>query len=331
MKKRLLAACLIALFVALFAREAAADRAAIVRVRSSNAALDERLAAEIATLGFDVKDVEASAPGAALDAIARANGAVAVVRADEEGAIELWVAAPNGQDPPVHEIIRDPHRGRNVVTVLALESLRAHLIAVRRDEAPAPAPSPAPAPAPSPPIVLAPPREPWLWLHLAVAADASPGGLSPAADVLGELRVEPRAWIALSAFAAVSPTTAQLAGPEGGTSVHRSIAGAAADVQGRVGDTTLSLGAGAALVAMSLRGYGAAAGYVGQDASILTAGPMLRACGAFAIAPALRVRTELTSGLTFPRASVTFAGREVAAWGRPFGLLTLGMEWGALK
>jgi hypothetical protein len=41
------------------------------------------------------------------------------------------------------------------------------------------------------------------------------------------------------------------------------------------------------------------------------------------------VRAALASGVTLPRAVVSFGGREVADWGRPFALATLGLEWGA--
>ena len=113
--------------------------------------------------------------------------------------------------------------------------------------------------------------------------------------------------------------------------MRRSIVGGAVDLQAHVGATTLSLGLGGAFVFMAVHGQSPAAGFRGQDASLATVGPLARIGAAFAIAPSFRLRTTLASGLTFPRGSITFADREVAEWGRPFALLTLGIEWGALK
>ena len=336
--KRRATACALALLFAALLRGAivyAAEPRVVVRVRSANGALDERFAAELSTLGFEVRDVEATDPDADLGAIARANGALAAVRASAENAIEIWVAAPHGLDPPIHEVIRDPRRGRNVVTVLALEALRAHLIAIKPEPSPAPTnPEPPPSPpSPPPPAAIAPspPSDPRLWIHVAVGGEASPGGLSPAADLVVALRFEPRPWIALSVFGAWSPTSAQIGAVEGGASVRRSLAGCAFDLQARTGATTLSIGGGGALVFMAVRGQSPAAGYAGQDASLVTAGPLLRGGAAFAISSSFRLRTELTTGVTFPRATISFADREAAAWGRPFAMLTLGIEWGALR
>jgi hypothetical protein len=63
---------------------------------------------------------------------------------------------------------------------------------------------------------------------------------------------------------------------------------------------------------------------------MVTAGPVLRAGAAIEMTRALRLRAEVLGCLTFPQAVIRFAGREVADWGRPVGLLTLGLEWGAL-
>ena len=93
---RATSAVFLLLAVLVTAREAAADPATIVHVRSSNPALDKRLDAELSTLGFAVKVVDAGDPALDLETIARANGAVAGVRLDSGDAVELW-AEPRPQ------------------------------------------------------------------------------------------------------------------------------------------------------------------------------------------------------------------------------------------
>ena len=128
-----------------------------------------------------------------------------------------------------------------------------------------------------------------------------------------------------------APTTSRVASAEGAATVRRTLAGAALDAQLRLNRVTWSLGAGAALAVLSLRGEAPGAGYGATDASSVTVGPILRSGSSIALGPTLRARIELTAGATFPRAIVSFAGREVATWGRPFALATLGVEWGALR
>jgi len=303
-----------------------------VRVRSANTALDERLDAELSTLGFAVKGVDGGDPGLDLGTIARSNGAVAAIRVDPGDAVELWVAANRPGEPPIREVFPvDARRGWSQAAVQALEALRAHLLKVREEPPPAP-PAKAlevgpPPPLPAPTL----PARPWLWLHLAGGADASPGGLSPAAAVLLEARLEPRPWLSIAVFGAVAPLAARLDAPEGGALVRHAIAGAAADVQKHVSGATVSLGGGGAFVLMSVQGTDPAAGYGAQTASSVTVGPLLRSSASLEVAPALRVRVELAAGVTLPRSTISFAGREDATWGRPFGLLTLGAEWGALR
>ena len=308
-------------------------------MRSSKPALDERLSAEIATLGFPVRGVDPPQAGAepsaaSLQDIARARGATAAVRVlERDDAIEVWVEGPADTVPPFHEVFRSDARRRwNVASVSALESLRAHLLG-----RPPPQLSPAaPEVAPLRPEIAAPhgqpafPRRPWLWLHLAAGAESSPGGLGPASEIFGEVRVElPSSaplGVDVSVFGAFSPVAAQVAGPEGIAYVRHEIAGAAADARARLGRANVSLGLGAVLGLFSMNGQPSGGAYSGHDASIATLGPVLRACAAFDIVHALRVRAELAGGVTVPHAVIQFAGREVADWGQPFGLVTLGVK-----
>jgi hypothetical protein len=322
----------IPLVLALLATESRADQGTIIRVRSSKGPLEERLSAELSTLGFEVKDVESKDPDADLEQIARANGASAAVRVNKDDTVELWAIVPRGTEPPIHEMIRiDPRRGWNLAAVSALEALRARLLRFHQDPSPPPNPLPLQqAPALSPPAPRR--RAPRLWVHVAGGAEASPGGLGPAGEILGEVRFEPQPWLDISAFGVFSPVPAMLNGPpEGVASSRHAIVGSAADAQLRLGGANAAVGLGGVVAIFSLSGHALAPGYAGQDASIVTAGPVLRTCASLEITPALRLRTELVGGITVPHAVIRFAGREVADWGNPFGLITLGLEWGTLN
>jgi hypothetical protein len=314
-----------ALTLALVADGAGATQDTIVRVRSSKGPLEERLSAELATLGFDVKDVDSKNPEADLEQIALSNGATAAVRVQRDGAIELWVRSPHGTEPPLHETIAaDARRDWNLTAVSALEALRAHLLRLRPESVPEPRPVPT-----SPPASLPSPATRRMWLVLGGGAEASAGGLGPSAAILAELRFEPQPWLDVSAFGVLAPFPAQVEGHEGAASVRQAVAGLAVDVQSRLARANVSLGLGAAIAELSTKGQ-PSPGYAANDASSLTAGPVLRSCASIDVTPAVRLRAEILGGVTAPRAVIRFAGREVAAWGRPFGLLILGLEWGAL-
>jgi hypothetical protein len=318
----------VALVVSLLATRAWADEGTIVRVRSSSGPLDDRLSAELATLGFEVKEVVSNDPDADLAHIAQANRATAAVRVNGDDAVEVWASSPQGTEPPIHEVIRiDPRDGWNLAAVSALESLRAHLLRVHDERMPAPSQGRREE---EPPRASAmPTSRPGIWVHVGGGAEASPGGLGPAAEILGELRLEPRSWLSVSALGVFGPVSVQVEGPEGVASVRHSMVGAAMDVQARMGVVTMSGGLGAALAIFSLSGQARSPGYGGRDDSITTLGPIVRSCISADVMRTLRLRTQVLVGVTFPHAVIHFAEREVADWGWPFALVTLGLEWGA--
>lgn len=326
----------IGLAFALVAQDAEAQEDTIVYVRSSSGPLEERLAAELATLGFGVKDVESRDADVDLEQVAVANGGAAAVRVNRDGGIELWVGSPHGTEPPVHEVIGDDAGRRSNVTwnttvVSALEELRAQLLRFRPGTVREPTRVP-PTPVVSgtavgPPATASSPSSRRLWVQLAGGAEASAGGLGASGEILAEVRLEPRPWFDISAFGVFAPVPVQVEGPEGVASVHHGLAGAAADAQTRLAGAHLSAGLGAAVALFSLKGQ-PASGYAAESASIVTAGPVLRSCASIDVTTRLRLRAELLGGITAPHAVIRFAGREVADWGRPFGLLTLGLEWG---
>jgi hypothetical protein len=328
-------ASLLALAVFWFAVPAWGQGGTILHVRSSRPAQDERLEAELSTLGLSVQEAEPD-PGATLEAMARTRGARAAVRvAEQDNAIELWVEARTPAAPPIHQIVPvDPRRGWSLAAVASLEILRAELLEVREPQTVPPSPPPPPPPAPEKPerLLAAPPmKAPLLWAHLAGGAESSPGGLGPSVELFGELRLQLRSWFDVGAFGAFSPVAAQVTAAEGIARSRHAILGVAADVGGRFGVATASLGAGGVIALFWLSGDAPAPGYAGQNASVTTAGPLVRACGSLDVTPSLRLRSELAAGVTMPHAVIRFAGRQVADWGQPFVLLTLGLELGFLE
>jgi hypothetical protein len=318
-------------FATLAGRTAAAEEPpTIVHVRSSNAPLDKRLDAELGALGFTVSIVEPVDPSLDLEAVTRSHGGAAGIRVDSGDVVELWVLPTHAGDPPVHETVRvDAQRGWTAAAVSALESLRARLLEIRSAPLlPPPPPSVEPAPAPLPAPSSPPPPRRWLWLHLGAGIDASPGGSPPGADVLVEVRGEPCPWLSFGAFGAGTPLSAEIDAPEGRASVRRVLAGIALDAQGTLGPVTLAAGAGAALAPTFVHGTYAAPGFATRDSTSLSAAPVLRLSASFALAPPLRIRIALAGGATFPEATTTFGDHVVATWGRPFGLGTIGVEWG---
>jgi hypothetical protein len=325
----------VVILLALGRREARAESPAIVRLRSSNPAFDERLDAELAALGFAVKGVDVGDAATDLAAIARANGAVASIRVSPGNLLELWVEPSQPGDPSTRETVRiDTRQGWDVAAIVALEGLRARLLEVRsggRSAAVAASPSP-PVSEPTPVSPsLATARRPWLWLHLAAAVDASPGGMSPAFDGFLEVRLEPRAWFSVGIFGAGTPLASSVEAPEGEALVRHAIVGFALDLQKQLSRVTVSLGAGGAFIPFFVEGRSPAAGYGAHDASADSLALLLRAAASVEVAPALRLRIAIAAGVTFPLVTISFADREEATWGRPFGLSTLGLEWGAIR
>jgi hypothetical protein len=324
----------VALLLQAFAGEARGEQVTIVRVRSAWVALDERLSAELATLGFPIREVDSIEAGSTLEDVARANGAGAVVRVvEQDNAIELWVRPRKDAQTPIHQMVAvDPRRGWTVAAVSALEILRADLLDVHDEPAPSRQPTQEQIQHASEAAHRSPPSGvPWLWAHMAVGAESSPGGLGVSSELLGELRVEFSRWLDVAAFGALSPVDEQISGPEGVARVRHALVGAAADARWRWQSVTASLGVGPVVGVFTMNGQAPAPGYAGQSASIVTLGPMLRGCATLDVAPALRLRMEVGAGATAPHAVIRFAGREVADWGQPFGLLTLGLELGVLQ
>lgn len=186
MMRRRLGALLLAAALALGARAARADEAAIVtvvRAKGAGKIVDEatvRLAGELAALGFTVRSIEGSrgADGRAeVEGAGDALATIAILETDGGTIADVWVADHVTKKTLVRRVDLGDTRASNAASDLAVRStelLRASLLevlgkrtaalppAVTRwieEAAPAPAPPPPPAPppiaqrAPAPPAV----------------------------------------------------------------------------------------------------------------------------------------------------------------------------------
>ncbi|MEY4511771.1 MAG: hypothetical protein RLZZ450_3893 [Pseudomonadota bacterium] len=274
-----------------------------------------------------VRDLGASA--LALEQIARDEHALAATRVAHDGStLELWQAEVKGMPAlpaTLQRIPVDAEDGWSVSALAALEALRARLLGRPPDE---PAARVVPA-AQQTASMATSDRTPWLWLRVAMGAAYSPGGLGFHPQLLTALRLQAPAPFSADAFAALDLTSTGHREPEGAARVRATLLGLAVDIAAperrRV---TAALGAGAALALLRVGGSAPEAGYSARTDRIVGAGPALRASAAARLSKWSRVRLELLAAITAPHAVVRFAGREVASWGRPFVLLTLGVELG---
>ncbi len=67
---------------------------------------------------------------------------------------------------------------------------------------------------------------------------------------------------------------------------------------------------------------------IGRAANLVTALPYLRARAHYRTSPATRLVLDTRVGVAWPRPVIRFAGREVASWGRPMGMLGLRFDIG---
>jgi hypothetical protein len=148
------------------------------------------------------------------------------------------------------------------------------------------------------------------------------------------------AWqLAIGVTAALSPrlrlgvdtvlplSAAGVSGPEGQADVRLWLAGPFIELSigDRASRVALSLGAGAWAAALRMRGS-AAAPYAGVDADVITVASHLDLLLRWRLGRRLGLGALFSIALAAPEAVVQFGGRNVAYWGRPFGLGALVVE-----
>jgi lambda repressor-like predicted transcriptional regulator len=262
--------------------------------------------------------------------------AVLRARADRMS-IDVWAAPDHGGDASIEETIAadNPELARQTLALSVTEALRARGLRVEpRREVPVVEP---------PPVVQEPPasaaqrdRGPsgaprygdtsGAWLELAPALGLSPGGLPAELSLYASvsLRAHPRWSVSLLGTA---PATGQtLSGEEGTATVRTVLLGAAADYYVVAAPNwEAGLRAGVSSAVTMLNGE-ARPGYTSGEETEIAAAGLGGASLHYKLSRRFRLVSRTQLGWTFQKLSVRFGNREVAVWGQPFVLLTLGVE-----
>jgi len=331
-------------------REARASPPKIVLIGPGTAAsVAERLKTELTALGFEVVEAaEPEQPGAGreLETVGRSLGAAAAVRlVPADGSAEVWIADRATGKTLVRERVAPQDAGMQsdlVVSVRTVELLRASLLEL--DVPPEPPVEPPPPPTRGEAVSdragagnsakrASQPVEPpvrgreVVGVELGTGLVASPGGLGPAPALLLGAHWMPSAVIGASVLAVLPPFTSTVEDKEGAAEVRASLAsGGLRIVLGSVQSRWVNaweLG----LAGEWLHVAGAAnPPFRAHTTNLFTWGPYVRAGAGFALGTHARLRSDLLVGAAYPRPVVAFAGREVATWGRPCVVGSLGVE-----
>lgn len=267
--------------------------------------------------------------------LAEQQSATAAIRVNvARGEIEVWVSLPSGA---VEEVLTTPGERPpdHVLAVRATETLRARGLnldpVAASDRSKARLPERGSVPVAEPPAAsnAEKPREAGarsVWLELAPAAAVSQGGLGPTLQGFAGVRLELLpAWSA-SAFGLVPLASQTVEGEEGSAEVSLAFAGGALDVAWlRAARWEIGSGAGLGATFITMNGK-PRPGFVGSRETITAATPFVRACVRAKLGAGWSLSGGLLGGATFPAVSIHFETREVATWGRPFAVATLGLE-----
>ena len=331
----------------LLARSAPADEAhdaaasTIVVLCAPGDRFGLRLVAELESLGFRAIVLDPStepASRAALEASARTAGAIAAIRAvPSERGVEVWIADRVTGKTVLRDLAND--RGSpeldDALALRVVELLRASLLEIAlpvlsRGEVPA---------TPEirekmrvPPIATrAPDSPPTLRVALAPGVLLSPGGFGASASLSLGLDWMPTAHLGVFALAAIPLTSAHVEGVEGSADLTILLAGGGARFALASPASTWRPSADIGLSAVSLRSAGTAnPGFVASSPTAVTAAPFVRLGLSVAPTPRLRLRADVLAGLVASGVSVQFAQHEIATWGRPLVLSTVGVDFGWL-
>jgi hypothetical protein len=346
---RLLAAALVAIAGAAWATGAAAQdgRPVVVLVRpaTSSPVIDEMLGrtrAELAASVFDARIVDGAPGEAPREAVEKADAdaiaAIAVVDPAGEASLEIWVddrLSGKVSIRPLEASRTDQHKAAAVLSIQAVELLRASLVEIARPEAAAsPASSPAPRPAP-PPAALAFARGPdraAAKRRAELSLTAGPAafvGFDPAS-----IQIAPSLGLALTAPSGIGGRV-RWTGPGLGPDL---------DVdEGRVSLSPWLLTAGAVLAPRTIgRWFGFAtadAGVTrltaegvlappatGRDGSSLAAAFLAGGGAGLRLTDQVALVAEGQLLLTAPRITVEVGGERVASVGRPSAVVSVGLS-----
>jgi hypothetical protein len=325
----------------LIARAAIADPSAliaVVRDQETNEPTLTRLRSELDALGLRVVEVEAPAEDRSprgLERAAREVGAFAALRiVPWERGIEVWIADRVTGKTVLRELVVAPGEATDeVVALRAVELLRASLLELELphkqsgDVPPPPAVKrmvSRPEPAPPGPPPATPPR---FGVGLGAGPLLSPGGIDPSWQILLKARfvIAPRWGLELCAMLPTLPST--LEQPEGSADISIFFVGSALTLDLLPEPSHWTARAALGVGGVALRMVGSANElYVGRTDNVLVALPYTHLDLLYDIATDVRLGASIWAGVALPRATITFADRQVASWGRPAGAATAALE-----
>ncbi|APR83492.1 Flagellar hook-length control protein FliK [Minicystis rosea] len=344
--KRRFASILVACVVAMTAHLAHAETPAeerhgtIAVIAGPADRFGQRMVAELESLGFatvrlDPKDEPATR--ASLEAAARASGALAAIRAVPSArGVEVWVADRVTGKTVLREIASDASapEADAALAIHTVELLRASLLEVSlpvpsRGEIAAPRDLPEKLSLPTP-AAPAPPAPATLRFSIGPGVLASPGGFGPAAALDVGLSWLPSDRVGGFAFASIPLTRPRVSGVAGSADLSTTMLGAGMRFlfTTRASTWAPSVDVGVAAVALSLSGTASVAGTAANDASAWTAAPFVRTGLAVALTPMLRARADVLVGVVTQDVSIQLAKEDVATFGRPLVLASVGVDFG---
>jgi hypothetical protein len=328
----------------------AAGARVAIWVEGGTDAFAARLAAELSAVGLETvmvhdgagpaapggpagpaggAEAPGKAPGAgareALEAAARREGAIAAVRVvPSRGGVEVWIVDRVTGKTVLREVLPagGAQQQQEMVALRAVELLRASLLEVRdrshpaRGDVAAPAALSALLPPAAPPSNT--PAEPVaLRVSVGPGLAMSPGGVGTSGHLFLGLSYLPGGRLSFEALSLLPAVPSTVTAPEGTATVSKGLAGGGFSLALPLG-AGLEASGGGGLVAAWLRMDGAAtAPYASRSDSVYTLLPYVRAGLSLALGQRTRLASGALLGVATPRPVVSFAGRDVASWGRP--------------
>ncbi len=290
-----------------------------------------RLLAELGSSGFDVAlvTVPTFPPARSeIERLAQQEGTtVELLLVDAGAGLEIWIVDPATGTTTFREVILglyESHEAPEVIATRVAETLRATLMEFANPHASAP------------PIRLgrlpatgsSPPRAAPHWTMAVGGGGAySAGGLAMMELLELSFAYEFGSRFRVALDGALTPTRTTLRGSEGQASIAWYVAGVSLGFSpgNPAAPVRFRSSAGAWLGSMSLAGQ-AVAPYVNTPTEFVSVIPHLDEGLHFSLTPTLGLVAGVSIGVSAPGASIRFAGREVATWGRPLWIGSLALE-----
>jgi len=330
-------AILTLLIITCFGLGASADEPAVAVLGSSDdAALANRISAEIEALGFAARIVHPDTVGSTSDLgrLAREAGADAAVRADEaDGRIEVWATDPRTEQVVYRSIVVSGE-GEDAIDEIALgavELLRASLMEVRAAGAVEPAVEPSTSPDES---VVTDDADSGteltglLTLELGPAVIAMTFDAPPSVNILVGVHVRAVGMLGVEALGITPMVRSVIDEDEGRAEIHFGLVGGGLRLS--LGDRSSrwipcgAVGFAAAFFQMTAQAEGPLAG---REELVATPVPYGRLGLALELHERVHLRADVLVGWTLSKTVVRMAEREVAALGTPLLAGALGVEF----